>query len=213
MAPFGRVVRLCSRICRNQRSVLRGPQRRGIASCIDRKWIQISCFFTDVPSSKSDICCEASKWRRWGRRQYLTPDGTCYTRVTCACTRTTHAVTSFENVNSAPTIGWLCVPVLQSWGWCSGTPPLCSILFIIYAINASSFFLALISFMFTLPVCCAFISIIFPFCVSCPLQLLMDSQMNRRSSKKWLLTLRPMKWLLTWPNGTKRYSGVTTNGN
>ncbi|XP_056905343.1 isobutyryl-CoA dehydrogenase, mitochondrial [Takifugu flavidus] len=35
MAPLGRVVRLCSRICRNQRSVLRGPQRRGIASCID----------------------------------------------------------------------------------------------------------------------------------------------------------------------------------
>lgn len=39
-------------------------------------------------------------------------------------------------------------------------------------------------------------------------QLLMDSQMNRRSFKKWPLTLQPMKWLHTWQSGTKRYVGA-----
>lgn len=37
------------------------------------------------------------------------------------------------------------------------------------------------------------------------LQLLRDSQMSRRSFKKWPLTLQPMKWLHTWPSGTRRY--------
>ncbi len=46
------------------------------------------------------------------------------------------------------------------------------------------------------------------FCAVCR-QLLMDSQMNRKSFKKWPSTLQPMKWLHTWQSGTRRYVGWT----
>lgn len=38
-------------------------------------------------------------------------------------------------------------------------------------------------------------------------QRLMDSQTNRRSSRKWPSTLQPTKWLRTWRSGTRRYVG------
>lgn len=62
MGHLGRVVKLCSRICRNHCSVSnRSPHRRGIASCIDRKRIQICSFSSNVSLSDSGIyyICEA----------------------------------------------------------------------------------------------------------------------------------------------------------
>lgn len=129
--------------------------------------------------------------------------------VSPVCMRTTHPVTSFENVIKCHRrcSHWLVV--------CPGPPvmvlmqlhtPSLPHLHIIYAIMLFLCFQS--SFM--RHICCVFVSIKFPFYVLCvSLQLLMDSQMNRRSFRRWPLTLQPMKWLLTWQNGTIRYFGVT----